>query len=113
MEISKTINNNLTYQTKSSSFDRSVEILKQVDQKTNEEKPTKEKIDKKIESLNNFLNQSQTSLKFQLHEKLKEYYVQIIDTNTEKVIKEIPPKKFLDMYAVTAELLGLMVDEKY
>ena len=62
--------------------------------------------------LNDFIEPSKTSLKFQLHDKLNEYYVQIIDTNTDEVLKEIPSKKFLDRYAATAELLGFLVDHK-
>ena len=74
--------------------------------------PKKEVIENHINTLNNYLEPTKTSLKFQLHDKLNEYYVQIIDTNTDEVIKEIPSKKFLDRYAATAELLGFMVDQK-
>ena len=73
---------------------------------------SKEIVEHHINTLNTYLEPSQTSLKFQLHDKLNEYYVQIIDTQTDKVIKEIPSKKFLDLYAATAELLGFMVDQK-
>ena len=65
-----------------------------------------------MNTLNTCLEPTKTSLKFQLHDKLNEYYVQIIDTETDEVIKEIPSKKFLDRYAATTELLGFMVDQK-
>ena len=65
-----------------------------------------------MNTLNTCLEPSQTSLKFQLHDKLNEYYVQIIDTQSDEVIKEIPSKKFLVRYAATAELLGFMVDQE-
>ena len=73
---------------------------------------SKETIENHIKTLNTYLEPIKTSLKFQLHDKLNEYYVQIIDTQTEEIIKEIPSKKFLDRYATTAELLGFMVDQK-
>lgn len=73
---------------------------------------SKDTINHHITTLNTFLEPVKTSLKFQLHDKLDEYYVQIIDTQTDEVIKEIPSKKFLDRYAATAELLGFMVDQK-
>ncbi|TCS83306.1 flagellar protein FlaG [Tepidibacillus fermentans] len=73
---------------------------------------SKEQLEKEIESVNQFLKSSQTSIKFQLHDKLHEYYVQIIDENTKEVIKEIPPKKFLDMYANIMEQIGLIVDHR-
>jgi len=81
----------------------------------NEEKAheiKKETIKKEISSVNQFLKSSQTSVKFQLHEKLHEYYVQIIDDNTKEVIKEIPPKKFLDMYANIMKQIGLIIDHR-
>lgn len=53
-----------------------------------------------------------TSIKFELHDKLDRYYVSVIDKNTDEVIKEIPPKKMLDMYAAMAEFMGFIVDEK-
>jgi flagellar protein FlaG len=73
---------------------------------------SKETVKHHINTLNTYLEPSQTSLKFQLHDKLNEYYVQVIDTKTDEIIKEIPSKKFLDRYTATAELLGFMVDQK-
>ncbi|MGE6205186.1 flagellar protein FlaG [Guptibacillus hwajinpoensis] len=73
---------------------------------------SKDTIAHHINTLNTYLEPTKTSLKFQLHDKLNEYYVQIIDTQTDEVIKEIPSKKFLDRYAATTELLGFMVDQK-
>ncbi|MDQ0218401.1 flagellar protein FlaG [Peribacillus cavernae] len=72
----------------------------------------KEKLDKIVESMNEFLQPSNTSLKFELHEKLNEYYVTIVDDVTHEVIKEIPSKKMLDMYAAMTDFVGLMVDKK-
>ncbi|MDP4551447.1 flagellar protein FlaG [Alkalihalobacillus macyae] len=77
-----------------------------------EEEFSKEAVVNKVNELNDFIQPTNTSIKFQLHDKLNEFYVQIIDTTTEEVVKEIPSKKFLDRYAATAELLGFMVDRK-
>jgi flagellar protein FlaG len=38
--------------------------------------------------------------------------VKVIDENTGEVIREIPPKKILDMVANMLELAGLLVDER-
>ncbi|KON86292.1 flagellar protein FlaG [Sporosarcina globispora] len=65
-----------------------------------------------IESMNKFLQASHTSLKFELHEELNEYYVTLVDDVTQEVVKEIPSKKLLDVYAAMTEFLGLMVDKK-
>jgi flagellar protein FlaG len=72
----------------------------------------KEKLDDIIDGINEFLQPSNTSLKFELHEKLNEYYVTIVDDITHEVVKEIPSKKMLDMYAAMTEFVGLMVDKK-
>lgn len=81
----------------------------QVEQKTAE---NKEEIETVVNSLNDFLQPTHTSLKFQLHDKLNEYYVTIVDDETKEVVKEIPSKKLLDMHAAMAEYLGLLVDKK-
>ncbi|MFT8321005.1 MAG: flagellar protein FlaG [Bacillus sp. (in: firmicutes)] len=65
-----------------------------------------------VQGMNEFMEPSHTSVKFQLHEKLNEYYVTIVDDVTDEVVKEIPSKKFLDMYAAMTEFVGLVVDKK-
>ena len=49
---------------------------------------------------------------FRIHEATNRVTIKIIDKDTRKVIKEIPPEKTLDMIAKVWELAGLMVDEK-
>jgi flagellar protein FlaG len=72
----------------------------------------KESVEEVVNGLNGFLKPAHTSIKFKLHEKLNEYYVTVVDDNTNEVIKEIPAKKMLDMYAAMAEHLGFLVDKK-
>ncbi|MEH7073144.1 flagellar protein FlaG [Neobacillus drentensis] len=72
----------------------------------------KEKTEKVINSMNDFLKASNTHLKFQFHDELKEYYVTLVDDSTNEVVKEIPSKKLLDMYAAMTDYLGLLVDKK-
>lgn len=71
-----------------------------------------EKLTEVVDSMNEFLQASHTSLKFVLHEELNEYYVTLVDDVTQEVVKEIPSKKMLDMYAAMTEFVGLMVDKK-
>ncbi|WP_370632726.1 flagellar protein FlaG [Halobacillus sp. Nhm2S1] len=84
------------------------EVLHSEDQITNQ----KEKLTKATESMNEILRNLETSLRFQFHEKLEEYYVTIVDNQTDQVIKEIPPRKMLDLYASIIESIGIMVDDK-
>ncbi|WP_319005299.1 flagellar protein FlaG [Fictibacillus halophilus] len=75
-------------------------------------KPTKEKLEKVINAMNDMLKPAHTATKFVLHEKLNDYYVQIVDEVTKDVVKEIPNKKFLDMYAEMIDFMGIFVDKK-
>lgn len=65
-----------------------------------------------IEGLNDFLQPINTSIQFELHDKLDRYYVKVVDSVTKELIREIPPEQMLDMYAAMAEFMGLIVDEK-
>lgn len=89
--------------------------VKEVKEEKNEQKEKvhkKEQVVQQIDHLNDFIMPVKTNLKFQLHDKLNEFYVQIVDSTSDEVIREIPSKDFLDRYAATAELLGFMVDQK-
>ncbi|MFP3345425.1 flagellar protein FlaG, partial [Halomonas sp. SIMBA_159] len=63
---------------------------------------TKDMLHDKIAIVNEMLEPAATNVKFQLHEQLEVYYVQVIDTKTDEVLREIPNRKFLDMYASMA-----------
>lgn len=87
-----------------------------IQQSMNNSKEQETKVDKNqvkevVDSMNKFLEPAHTALKFEFHEKLNEYYVTIINPDTNEVVKEIPPKKLLDAYASMAELMGFIVDE--
>jgi flagellar protein FlaG len=109
----------VSYSPRTTSFDKTEtqENIEQVESIITEQssypnKKSKEKLDDIIEGINEFLQPSNTSLKFELHEKLNEYYVTIVDNDTHEIVKEIPSKKMLDMYAAMTEFVGLMVDKK-
>jgi len=111
------VSNNLVSRQAISSVERTAEVqpVKNTETDTEKLEPVtlnKSDINKKIDSVNKFLESSQTSLKFQFHDKLNEYYVSILDSETQEVIKEIPPRKFLDMYATMMESIGFLVDHR-
>ena len=78
-----------------------------------QEKITKEMLINKVDKMNEIIEPTSTAIKYKLHEELNVYYVQVLDAKTDTVLKEIPNKKFLDMYASMAELMGLIVDDKF
>ncbi|RSD25195.1 flagellar protein FlaG [Mesobacillus subterraneus] len=94
--------------------ERLVEYLPeaQFEEKTESVTFPKEKVEEIVSKMNKFMENSPTSLKFEFHEKLNEYFVKIVDDKTKEVVREIPPKKMLDFYAAMTEFLGLMVDKK-
>lgn len=72
----------------------------------------REKLAKVVDGLNEIMTPSNTSLKFEYHDKLNEYYVTLVDEKTKEVVKEIPSKKMLDFYAAMTEAIGIMIDKK-
>lgn len=68
------------------------------------------KLETAVEKANLVLEQQQTGLKFVKHEKLNDYYIQILDSHNE-VIREIPSKKSLDFFAAFMEFNQLF-DER-
>lgn len=83
-------------------------------QETKEKHPelNRKQMEKIVEGMNEFVTPVNVSIRFELHDKLKEYYVKVVDSATDEVIREIPSKKFLDMYAAMTEYMGLFVDKK-
>lgn len=89
--------------------------LKEKQQQIEQKKPkeiSKQDLETNIEGVNKFLEKHTTSLKFQVHEDLNRVYVEVVDQKTKEVIREIPPKEFLDMVSSMLEHVGLIVDKK-
>lgn len=91
---------------------KQLEMLERLKEDTQSEPVTQEKLQNVVQGMNEFLSASNTHLKFEFHDRLKEYYVTIVDDVTREVVREIPAKKMLDMYAAMTEFVGLMVDQK-
>ncbi|MFW6386521.1 MAG: flagellar protein FlaG [Bacillota bacterium] len=72
----------------------------------------KEELEEVIEELNDITGLLDRKLGFELHEKTETLMTQIIDIETEDVIKEMPPHEMLDMAAKISEMVGLIIDEK-
>lgn len=85
-------------------------------QSTGERKPDeptdRAQVIKAVEQLNQMAEPLQTSVQFKFHEELNEYYVVVMDSKTDEVVREIPSKKVLDMYAAMTEFIGIFQDRK-
>ena len=62
--------------------------------------------------IDRLLEESRRRLRFQVHEATGRIWVQVIDAETNEVVKEIPPERYLDLVARIWELVGLLVDER-
>lgn len=65
-----------------------------------------------IEKANRAISGANRRFEFSIHEKTKEIMVKVIDSDTNQVVREIPPEKILDMVAKMWEMSGIMVDER-
>jgi flagellar protein FlaG len=79
---------------------------------TSVKETSSEQIKDMVDGANQFFKMTKTHLQFHLHERLNSHYVEIRNSETNEVIREIPSKKFLDMVAKLQELAGLIVDER-
>ncbi|MCM3722468.1 flagellar protein FlaG [Solibacillus isronensis] len=86
-------------------------ITKQI-QPTEEKIDTKEKLEQAIDSLNEFFTINNSELKFVFHEGLDTYYAQLVNSETDEIIREIPSKKVLDVFYEMQKLVGMIVDKK-
>ena len=79
---------------------------------SDESEEQKEKLESAIKKLNETAKVFNRSLKFKMHEATHRTMISVIDTNTDKVIREIPGEEALDMVAKMQEYLGLIFDKK-
>lgn len=86
-------------------------IVEQIQQLSNDDE-TKAKVQEVVDKMNKMLEVNQSAAKFKYHEGLERYYVTVVDSATDEVLKEIPPKKLLDAFYEMQKLFGMIVDEK-
>ena len=66
----------------------------------------------RVEQLNETLRVFDKRLRFDIHEETNRVMVQVLDAETDEILREIPPEKILDMVASIEEAIGLIVDER-
>lgn len=76
------------------------------------EKPNKaDKLSDSVDKANKTVRIFNPTLHFVIHKETGRVMVQVIDKVENKIIREIPPEKILDMVARIQEMVGLLVDE--
>jgi flagellar protein FlaG len=76
------------------------------------EKPSAEEIKQDIEAINTQLKSMNSSIQFVVDGKTNEVVVKIVDDDTGKVIRQIPPEDVVKMKEHLKEMSGLLVEEK-
>jgi flagellar protein FlaG len=69
-------------------------------------------VDEAIEKLRQVGNIFNIRLDFRVDDETNRIVVKVIDTQTDKVIKEIPPEQLIHLAAKIQDMVGLLVDEE-
>jgi len=72
---------------------------------------TKERVQKIVEQIQEIASTFDRQLQFTVNKELEQVVVKIIDSNTDKVIKEIPSAEIQKIQLRIREALGLLFDE--
>lgn len=65
-----------------------------------------------VKQANKALEGTNRRFEYSVHEQTKTLMIKVINSDTDEIIREIPPEKILDLIAKLWELAGLIVDEK-
>lgn len=84
-----------------------VKISEMTDENGN---PTEQAYQTAVNKLNEFMEYSQKNSKFIFHKDLERYYVEVVDAQSQEVVKEVPPKALLDAYYEMQKLAGKIFD---
>lgn len=105
------INNNINNDIKNSEIQVNKEV--DVELSDNENKYTEKEVKETVEKLNEALKDKDVYVEYSTHEKFKNtIMMKIIDSDTKKVIVEVPPEKILDTVASMCEFAGVIFDKK-
>ncbi|MBC2582582.1 flagellar protein FlaG [Clostridium sp. DJ247] len=78
----------------------------------NEKAATEQDVKKAVDKLNELLEGKSTHVEYEQVGKSKHMAIRIVDSQTKEVIKEIPPKKIIEMIDKLCEMAGIMIDGK-
>ncbi|MDQ0872143.1 flagellar protein FlaG [Paenibacillus sp. V4I3] len=71
-----------------------------------------EAIVKAIDKANKSINGVQKKFEYSVHKKSGDIVVKVINAETNEVIREVPPEKFLDLIDKLQEISGTIFDER-
>lgn len=77
-----------------------------------EPKKVNEEIQKMVDELNDRLDSTDQTIKYEVHDKTNTVMIRIVNKETDEVIREVPKESDLDALADVLEKAGMMFDEK-
>jgi len=80
--------------------------------KKEEKKATKEKLQELTAKLNKEMEPLNPDIKFHYNDRVNELVVNVVDKNTDKVIRKIPSDEALKIMEKMRELVGALFDDK-
>lgn len=82
---------------------------KNADQSSSESTP--DQVRKHVEKMNNQLSAANHSIRFSVDDDSSEVVVKVVDTETDEVIKQIPPKEIVRLREHLQDMTGVLVEE--
>lgn len=67
---------------------------------------------KAVDTLNKEFKDKDTYLQYEVYGKFNNIVIKVMDRNTNELVKELPPKKIIDMVEKLCEMAGMFIDEK-
>lgn len=77
----------------------------------NVEKASKETVERTVQALKNYIESNKRSLNISVHDETGTIMVKVISEKDGKVIREVPPEKFLDLASKIEEFVGSLFNE--
>ncbi|KEI85549.1 flagellar protein FlaG [Clostridium botulinum] len=93
-------------------LDKNIEKIKLSEKHTTLDKESTREVKDSVDKLNKLLEGQDIRLEYEIYGKFRDLTIRLIDTKTKEVIKEIPPRKIIDMVAKLCEMAGVLIDEK-
>lgn len=73
---------------------------------------SRDKIQKELDRANEYFSESGRRLRFHFDDKTEDFYVEIVDLATDKVLETLPPKFIMELAHKMQEMAGLFFDKK-
>lgn len=73
-----------------------------------QQEPDKDKLNEAVDNLNNFMQQTNRNLRFSVDHDTNQTVIQVVDTRTQEVIRQIPPQEVLDRLQHLVQIQGLL-----